>query len=65
MRECVDIFLPTVKKPNQLHGRPDLDQRKGGREGARERLNIVRCQVWCENHRGEQTAKALVDVALP
>ena len=28
-------------------------------------LNIARCQVWCENHRGEQTAKALVDVALP
>lgn len=28
-------------------------------------FNIARCQVWCENHRGEQTAKALVDVALP
>jgi acyl dehydratase len=35
-------------------------------EKAREKgHNIARCEVWCENHRGEQTAKGLVEVALP
>ena len=35
-------------------------------EKARENgRNIVRCDVWCENHRGEQTAKALIEVVLP
>ena len=27
--------------------------------------NIVRLEVWCENHRGEQTAKARIEVVLP
>jgi acyl dehydratase len=26
---------------------------------------LARCEVWCENHRGERTAKARVEVALP
>ena len=26
---------------------------------------IVRCEVWCENHRDERTAKALIEVELP
>jgi hypothetical protein len=35
-------------------------------EKARENgRNIARCQVWCENHRGEETAKALIEVVLP
>lgn len=35
-------------------------------EKARENgRNVVRCQVWCENHRGEQTAKAMIEVVLP
>jgi hypothetical protein len=35
-------------------------------EKARENgRNIVRCDVWCENHRGEKTAKALIEVVLP
>jgi acyl dehydratase len=35
-------------------------------EKAREKdLKIARCEVWCENHRGEQTAKARVEIVLP
>jgi acyl dehydratase len=35
-------------------------------EKARENgKNIVRLEVWCDNHRGEQTAKARIEVVLP